>query len=276
MTAHIIPFELLLFSYAILGPAHYLTEISWLHDRSYFVENRWSIVPFIPLCALMIIFPDVAHITIITTCMYAVSLVIARRWRSRLLIMTGGIIICGALTWALDLKAIWMLVPTLIHVFVMTALFMWYGATKENSKIGKLSVLVLFIAALTFFLQFKTVKIFDEYLHENFRYLTGTFTAAMHHFGLETGGSILKLAKFASFAYTYHYLNWFAKTRVIQWHKISTKRAAFIVAAYALSISAYAYHYGLGVSVTLALSLGHVVLELPLNAITIKSLVRRA
>lgn len=29
--AYVLPFELLLLSYAVLGPAHYFTEISWLH-----------------------------------------------------------------------------------------------------------------------------------------------------------------------------------------------------------------------------------------------------
>ena len=38
--AVIIPLELFLFSYAILGPLHYLTEISWLHDRKYFLPRR--------------------------------------------------------------------------------------------------------------------------------------------------------------------------------------------------------------------------------------------
>src|ERR1700727_1249122 len=37
---YLIPFELLLLSYAVLGPAHYLTEISWLHDRKYFLPHR--------------------------------------------------------------------------------------------------------------------------------------------------------------------------------------------------------------------------------------------
>ena len=32
--AAVLPFELFLFAYAILGPAHYLTQISWLHDRN--------------------------------------------------------------------------------------------------------------------------------------------------------------------------------------------------------------------------------------------------
>ena len=35
-----VPFELLLLSYVVLGPAHYFTEISWLHDRKYFLPQR--------------------------------------------------------------------------------------------------------------------------------------------------------------------------------------------------------------------------------------------
>ena len=31
---YLVPFELLLLSYVVLGPAHYFTEISWLHDAS--------------------------------------------------------------------------------------------------------------------------------------------------------------------------------------------------------------------------------------------------
>src|SRR5438045_4469719 len=38
--AFIIPFELFLFSYAILGPLHYLTEISWLHKRQCFSPGK--------------------------------------------------------------------------------------------------------------------------------------------------------------------------------------------------------------------------------------------
>ena len=35
-----IPFELFLFSYAVLGPLHYLTEINWLKERNYFAKNK--------------------------------------------------------------------------------------------------------------------------------------------------------------------------------------------------------------------------------------------
>jgi hypothetical protein len=33
--AIVIPFELVLLSYAVLGPAHYLTEISWLSGNNF-------------------------------------------------------------------------------------------------------------------------------------------------------------------------------------------------------------------------------------------------
>jgi hypothetical protein len=38
--AYLVPFELLLLAYVVLGPAHYATEISWLHDRKYFLPQR--------------------------------------------------------------------------------------------------------------------------------------------------------------------------------------------------------------------------------------------
>src|SRR4030095_13840648 len=40
-----LPFEVFLAAYAILGPLHYLTQISWLHDRGYFTTGRWDWIP---------------------------------------------------------------------------------------------------------------------------------------------------------------------------------------------------------------------------------------
>ena len=34
------PFQLFLFSYAILGPLHYLTEINWLDKKNYFLAHQ--------------------------------------------------------------------------------------------------------------------------------------------------------------------------------------------------------------------------------------------
>ena len=50
--SYLVPFELLLLSYVVLGPAHYTTEISWLHDRKYFLPQR-GIAAALALVAIM-------------------------------------------------------------------------------------------------------------------------------------------------------------------------------------------------------------------------------
>src|SRR4029453_17288970 len=48
-----LPFEVFLLSYAVLGPLHYLTEISWLHDRRFFAPRRSDWLPLV-CCTLFI------------------------------------------------------------------------------------------------------------------------------------------------------------------------------------------------------------------------------
>src|SRR6186997_718295 len=52
--AFVLPFELFLFSYAILGPLHYLTEINWLHKRNYFTTGKKDYLLLILLCFLLV------------------------------------------------------------------------------------------------------------------------------------------------------------------------------------------------------------------------------
>lgn len=55
VAAFILPFEVFLLSYAILGPLHYLTEISWLHDRQYFAPKKLDWVPLAVLGLLILL-----------------------------------------------------------------------------------------------------------------------------------------------------------------------------------------------------------------------------
>lgn len=55
IAAFILPFEVFLFSYAILGPAHYLTEISWLHDRKYFSPGKFDWIPLMGFSLLILL-----------------------------------------------------------------------------------------------------------------------------------------------------------------------------------------------------------------------------
>ncbi len=60
IAAFIMPFEVFLFAYAVMGPLHYLTEISWLHDRQYFTKGKFdSIVLW--LIGIIILLESLAH-----------------------------------------------------------------------------------------------------------------------------------------------------------------------------------------------------------------------
>ena len=55
IASYILPFEVFLFSYAVLGPLHYLTEISWLEKKNYFIKSKSDIWIFVILVSLITI-----------------------------------------------------------------------------------------------------------------------------------------------------------------------------------------------------------------------------
>jgi hypothetical protein len=80
-----------------------------------------------------------------------------------------------------------------------------------------------------------------------------------------THEAVLRLVRFLAFAYTYHYLNWFSKTSIIQWHAVPRRRLTAIGVAWVVSIGLYAVDYEWGLRWLFLLSLMHVLLEFPLN-----------
>ncbi len=75
--------------------------------------------------------------------------------------------------------------------------------------------------------------------------------------------------RFISFAYLYHYLNWFSKTKIIGWHEVSKQRLAVVGIIWAAAIVLYAIDYDLGFKALFFLSAMHVLLEFPLDFRTI-------
>ena len=83
----------------------------------------------------------------------------------------------------------------------------------------------------------------------------------------------LKIQIFIAFAYIYHYLNWFSKTTIIGWHKqLTTKKTATILVVWLAILCCYWYDYRLGLILSIFLSVSHVMLEFPLNIITVRSI----
>jgi hypothetical protein len=87
----------------------------------------------------------------------------------------------------------------------------------------------------------------------------------MNGVNVYTSELVMRLVRFIAFAYTYHYLNWFSKTSIIQWHAVPASRLAIIALAWLVSVALYAVNYDLGLRWLFLLSLAHVLLELPLN-----------
>jgi hypothetical protein len=75
--------------------------------------------------------------------------------------------------------------------------------------------------------------------------------------------------RFIAFAYLYHYLNWFSKTEVIRWHKVPKVRFIAVISIWIAACVVYLIDYGLGLTFLFFLSFTHVLLEFPLNMMSI-------
>lgn len=285
--AFILPFELFLFSYAILGPLHYLTEIGWLHKKNYFTKGKYDFVFLSVLCFLVFYFsfiqPAKTDSQIPSIILYGVLLSLIfvfikdnlYRVILALLALIGIAIAKTGLTYF-----VWIgiFLPTIIHVFVFTWAFMLYGVIKNKSFAGYLSVAALGLIAMSFFfikapgLQYQ-VSAFVTKSYDLF-YLLNTFL--IDFFGLSTDtndsntlvyntNAGFVIMRFIAFSYTYHYLNWFSKTSVIQWHKVPKRTLMITLALWVFSVALYVIDYNIGLKALYFLSFLHVFLEFPLN-----------
>ncbi|HEY7139458.1 MAG TPA: hypothetical protein VIE44_05145 [Methylomirabilota bacterium] len=305
------PFELFLFVYAVLGPAHYLTEISWLHDRDYFTTGKRDHLfligasVLVTLCVLNVV-PGVppAAVTALTILAFGAALVFAivRSAGGRAVGIAGVAMVAIVLA---DLRAaesvFRIFLPTLIHVSIFTGCFILIGALRGRSLSGLLSLLVFLAVPFAFLygLPGREHYAVSGYVQASYGYLQndGRFTDgfiglnhqlltifSLHDFGQPAGdipgfvrgvnaylyGHPVALAvmAFIAFAYTYHYLNWFSKTSIIQWHRIPRSRSVAVIVVWLASVALAAYDYRLGLQWLFFLSFTHVALEFPLNHLT--------
>ena len=81
-----------------------------------------------------------------------------------------------------------------------------------------------------------------------------------------------RLTGLLSFVYTNHYLNWFIKAEVIRWADVPKLRLALVAALSIAATAFYFYDYVLRFALLLGLSLTHVLLEFPLNSLSLRQL----
>lgn len=320
VVAFALPFETFLFSYAVLGPLHYVTEIGWLRKKNYFTQHKNDHIPLIVLAVLFtIIYLYISYLStldprqlrirlgpdaletkktmsywmaniILATFVVGVTMVFTRVWWARALGIVGGLLMGSFLTnlggdgQSNYFVLVAILVPTLIHVFVFTGLFMLYGSIKSKSVIGYVSVGLLLACGAACFLIPVQPEIFEltpngmpilegarsTYSDVGFHgvnasvihYVTGEPTNFQQMYFSKLG---VQVQRFIAFAYTYHYLNWFSKTSIIGWHKVPKKNLIVALSIWVAAVLLYLYDYIIGLNALLFLSVLHVFLEFPLN-----------
>ena len=378
--AFFLPFETFLLAYAFLGPLHYLTEISWLHDRQYFTKGKYDFVPLLLIGVALSyaafakdfdfnidfykefvalnLFDKLLVLALFSSLLFAFVKNLVVKIIAILFIF---IFISGWLapensaenSKSTTIFALTSLLPTLIHVYLFTGLFMLFGALKSRSKTGLLSVAAFLIIPiyLVYGLPVTPKKNYISDYGKEAYYADGdgffyTNVSILDHFRLMNepnltnkqyldsiinkdsktnqtpiaerqritdslsdklnqafivpnpeseyymrpipaklaipieskdyywnyvffSGFGIMLMRFIAFAYMYHYLNWFSKTEVIRWHKVPKIRFIAVLLLWLTACALYAYNYSLGLSFLFFLSFTHVLLEFPLNMVSI-------
>jgi hypothetical protein len=285
--AFYIPFELFLFSYGILGPLHYLTEIGWLHKKNYFTKGKYDFVFLIITCVILVywnyypprkvgLIADIIFFSLLS----CLAFVFIKDWLYRFVIFALALLFVGFLNDS-SVFFTWVAVflPTIIHVFIFTWVFMLFGVLKEKSMAGLISVLVLIICSVLIFVIHPESLIYQvsNYSQNSYSFFVELNYQLMKLFNLGDLKNIKEIfttnagfvtMRFIAFAYTYHYLNWFSKTSVIKWHLVPRKTLIATIITWLVSISFYIYDYNLGMKVLFFLSFLHVFLEFPLNIVS--------
>lgn len=264
-----IPFELVLLSYAILGPAHYLTEISWLNSRRYFTLKKYDLllIACVVIISILLKLPY-ANLIYYTFGLSFILLIIGnslmRLLAFILLVVLGYFLLTNNI-----LRTIFGLyIPTLIHVYFFTGAFLLLGALKSRYFSGYLAFFVFLICPVLLCLLFTSVHSTPtQWAISNYKHFAHLNTTTLRNqtLNIYTNRASIILTRLIAFAYTYHYLNWFTKTRVINWHRITITRSVIIGLFWAASVALYFYNYRLGIKWLFILSLAHVILEFPLN-----------
>jgi hypothetical protein len=289
VAAYILPFELFLFSYAVLGPLHYLTEISWLEKKNYFIKSKKDIWIFIILVVLITVGLFNAHSRvnlfvgsfIFSGFVYALIILFIDRMSVKIALVLFIFIFSVILNinkypgFPFMLFAVWF--PTIIHVYIFTGAFILYGALKTRSISGIFSLAVFIACAITFFIYMPDnfgipVSEYGKKAYSFFRIVNTSLYSLLGYGDLQIEDPTLFISpkavaimRFIAFAYTYHYLNWFSKTTVIKWNQISKRRMTMITILWIVSVGLYLFSYKIGFYALFLLSMLHVFFEFPLN-----------
>ena len=282
VAAALAPLPVFLLAFMLLGPIHYLTEIVWLQSKNFYFREgvlapRWYALIAIALAIATTI--DHFHggfvgvWTICTLVVISISVLIQNRWMLASIAIAALVVKLFAPSAALLVAVV---VPTILHVFVFTWFFMVSGAIRtRNTRFVQWvnPALLLIIPVLL-------LRLPMHYGLQNARWLNMEhlsfehvhYYAARHlHRPWVLDGTLLAdpvvaaILRVFAFTYTFHYLNWFGKAELLEWHKIPGRTWTVIGIIYAVLMAISWWNFTAGFLLVNFFSLLHVLLEFPLD-----------
>ena len=278
--ALVAPLQVFLLAYMVLGPMHYLTEMAWLRrKRFYFGEGLVGPRTYALLAGALAVLGAADFVLRRGVGYWVIGglLLLSLSVWVRNLYVLAAIAVAGVAVKELSPGLVFLIavmVPTVVHVFGFTWIFMVSGALRSKGwarwvnpvlvlaiPLGLVLVSVKYSTPGVFWLRGEAVSFgtFHQYLAAHFGH------AMALDGGLLNDPVVAALLRLSAFAYLFHYLNWFAKTELLQWHRISRRSWIAVAGLYAVSVGLYAWSFKAGFLVANFLSLLHVLLEFPLD-----------
>jgi len=296
--AIIIPFELFLFAYAILGPIHYLSEIAWLDKKNFFLKssNRRNffvaMATFVAILFFIKFYSDnffkvefsekyinnyISTLTFITFC--GAGILCFQSSLTKIFFLFLGVIFVASIFQNVFFYEVFcnVLLVTVIHVWLFTAIFMLNGAITSKSKSGFITFAIFLVCSFALFFIQNTHYEISNFVHnilslKNFTSMNNSISNILSLKQRNDFGGNNSVQSFIAFAYTYHYLNWFLKVEIIKWHKLPKQKMLAVLGLYLVILIFYVIDYRMGFLVTIFLSVAHVFLEFPLNFLSFRDL----
>jgi hypothetical protein len=276
------PLPVFLLAFVVLGPMHYLTEIVWLQKKSFYfsegiIAPKWYALIAAALAIAVALDRLIQHSigvwVVWVLAVLALSAWIRNRWAMASVALAALAVKLLTPGVANFFGAI---VPSIVHVFVFTWFFMVSGALRaRNNRLAHWvnPALLLAIPLLLLWLPvhygtqsavwLRMERISFAPLHGYAAKHLGRFFAMRGD--LLADPVIAALFRVFAFTYLFHYLNWFGKAELLEWHRIPARSWAVIGTLYAAAIGLYAWNFEVGFLVVNFLSLLHVLLEFPLD-----------
>ena len=224
---YLVPFELLLLSYVVLGPAHYFTEISWLHDRKYFLPHRNVAFGLAGVAVVAALIDNAAWFGFVIWMAFVACALLTTTTAAQSAVLTIVALGVTAIMAANEpsLAVLGILLPTLIHVSLFTLVFMTLGAYRAGSKAQALLVIVYLVAiGIILVVPPSAATQIPAFTKAGQEYFGNVGPALGRLLGIANLRLDTRLTSLLAFVYTYHYLNWFIKADVIRWSRMPRAR----------------------------------------------------